>query len=468
MGRILINNIDIEEYGVKVLNDYIKDLLNPPDKEDITSIEWYEGQFDVDLSDGIQFKEEKEIKLECYQDDFSKNFQTFFDVLSSQPYNLFTFEEIGLNLRLRLLKIENNNVLSGFNKQTFKITLVQDDFDETFTDNHIYFNFVDSACFIENNNVNDYGFILLEGSLDKIFERTIQDRLVGAKHSLTIKAIEEDLSFGSSTMDVEQFKINFNSFIGLVTSAGSKSLVLRYDNQEYKMQCFYNNIAINSLLLNNGKVWVTFTLKVAITEVASESSLATFRALSHRQLNSLVEGFRLVGNQTFSIYLKPLYYTDETIETLDVILFEDNEQSECPFNVNSFSPCNIVEIPNTEHNREILSRYEIYVFAGGYLHITNYYTEALRSSSHGEITELNNDFSLDSSFSIFLQPKFYSDDKMTVADVMLVGDNEISEIPININCFTPANISVFPATSTNKTLLQSFRVFYFITEQTIM
>ena len=364
MGRILVNNIDIAEYGIKVINEYAISLLNPPEKKDLTTIDWYEGQFDVDLDEGIKFKEERQITLECYQTNFTRNFQTFLSVLMAQPYNLFTFEQFGLNLRLKLLKIENNNVFYGFDNQQFKITLLQDDFNNTFIDNHIPQNYYDDACSIEGINVNDYGFVLLQGSLDAFFKRTIRDRLKGATYALTTKPIECELSFGCTTLDIDTFKTNFNSFIALVTTAGSKSVELNYKNTWYKLQCFYDNIAIKTFLLNENKVWVEFTFKIIVTDIASDDVLSVFRTLSHEKLTNMDEDFTLENNRPFSVYLIPKDSSNESlIEILDVVLIKDAESETFPFNIQSFNPCNIAILPATERNKEVFVNYEIYILS---------------------------------------------------------------------------------------------------------
>lgn len=261
MGKILVNNIDIENYGIRVTNDYLKQLFTLPEKEDVTYVEWYEGEVDVDLTDGISFKDSKEIKLECYTISFDDNFQSLVSILTSQAINNFTFEELSITIPLRLLKIENSVVYSGYENQKFTITLLQEDYNITFEDNHIIQNIYKYGnCFIDNIDISEYGFVLLEDSLNKLFNRDFHSRLQNANSSINKKMVDISLSFGSNGMNLNTFKMNFISFISLIISSGIKTLKIRYMNKELLYSCYYDNSNIQTFLLDKDSVFFKFDL----------------------------------------------------------------------------------------------------------------------------------------------------------------------------------------------------------------
>lgn len=84
------------------------------------------------------------------------------------------------------------------------------------------------------------------------------------------------------------------------------------------------------------------------------------RILIHSKLVSLSEDFDN-GGDPFTVFVKPKSTSYDSVVILDVQLIKDDTHSECPFNVNQWSPCIIQKIVA---NSTILNDYDIYIGEG--------------------------------------------------------------------------------------------------------
>ena len=91
------------------------------------------------------------------------------------------------------------------------------------------------------------------------------------------------------------------------------------------------------------------------------------RIVSHGKVNDLTNGFKLQGNNPFSIYVRPKGTTTDIDMTLNVQCYQDEEASEAPFTLNDWSPLLVSEISASQN--DILSEYDIFWGSGSYVSV---------------------------------------------------------------------------------------------------
>lgn len=263
-NQIHINNIDISTFGITPIGGYLESLFSLPEKVDISVNEWYEGQIEVDLPQGITFENQREITIKLYCNDFINQASSFVDFLMLNPYYSYLFEETGDLLQLRFVNSNHNRIIGINNVNTFDIVLMEENWSRTNTTT-ITMPIINNHCVVNGTNINEYGFVLSQGMLDNVLLNTnTHERLIGALSPIKSKIRNVGLKLNTCSMDMPTFKNNYYAMIGMLTSAGVKTLQVSYNEILSSYNAYFDSVKINTIKPINGLIWADFTLNMNV------------------------------------------------------------------------------------------------------------------------------------------------------------------------------------------------------------
>ncbi|MDD2519110.1 MAG: hypothetical protein PHG18_04415 [Bacilli bacterium] len=263
-NKILLNGVDIANYGMIPLQGYLSDVISMPKTNDVDCLDWYEGNTDADLTDGISFKKEREISIPLYCKDLNSYYNTFINLLLSTPYNTFKFVDINKTLTLRLSSQSKNEVWGFNNRNTFELKFIEDNCSITLLDNHIQQTVLSTDIItIDSINIGEYGFNVNKGTLSNLLSiKNTFDRLNNAIKSIKATSNDIEIKLSSTKLNVTTFFQNYYSLIYILTTPNEKTLNLAYNGKTYEMTFFYKDIKINELIIKDNKVFMIMTLVI--------------------------------------------------------------------------------------------------------------------------------------------------------------------------------------------------------------
>lgn len=264
-GKLLINNIDVATYGIVPIKGYLLDILSLPQINTIPLVEWYEGNIDVDLIDGITFKNDREIKIPFYCNDFSGGFTSFINYLTQHPSLSLNFPEIGETINARLITQVTNDIWGLSNSQSFELTFLQEDYNKSFVDNKIICNSINDQCSIDSENINNYGMLLSEGSINSILKNgNTHDRIKNATSNISFRAYDAKLNITCTKLNLSTFKTNFESFIAKLIAPNKRTITIKYNNVNFSSYFYFNGVKILDFCIIQSVVWCSFELNIKV------------------------------------------------------------------------------------------------------------------------------------------------------------------------------------------------------------
>lgn len=266
MAEILLNNVDIANYGIKPLK-YLERLFTIPSNEEVSYMNWYEGQIDVDLVSGVKLKKVREIEIEFYSSEYSVRYITFINLLLINPYNSFKFLATNETLNLRL-KQQNEVDLFGLSDTSkFTLTFVEENYSKVLIGAWVECPLVDDILTIDSVNINTYGIVVIDNCFkDFLRYDFMHERVNGANGRINPQIRDVEIKLACTGLVVTDFIQNFYSFLGFLIAPNKREIIINYNNRLYQYNGFYNGMRIDNLIIHGveNDVWCEFSVKLKV------------------------------------------------------------------------------------------------------------------------------------------------------------------------------------------------------------
>ncbi|MDD4685131.1 MAG: hypothetical protein PHD45_07860 [Bacteroidales bacterium] len=257
MSNIKINNTDIVNYGF-IPTKYLESLFTLPNVEEISFVDWHEGQKDADLEGGIPLQREREIEISFVSLQYSNRFITFINNLLAGGEKDFYFSITNETIALRLLEQKNNNLFGSTNASEFSLKFLEERYDRLLTDTHISVGEQDDLLKIDGINVNNYGMTLTKGWGELLSYQDVHKQERGSFSNMKTKAKDIRLEFSCVGLDVSLFIRNYYSFFAMLLFPNLRTLRLNYRGYIFDSKGFYQGMGVNELIIQDGLVWCEF------------------------------------------------------------------------------------------------------------------------------------------------------------------------------------------------------------------
>ena len=288
-GELYIDGKDaFTSYGIFVANNGYTAIISFPAFKDLDSNSWpEENGCEADLTEPVM--KYNEISLNFYSTDYFKALD-FIVLVSDKSYHEFRFVEAGVTKDLRLVSEANKKLY--VNMESFSLTFCDD---EPLKDYEYQSPVNDGGVTtvqdyeIDGKLLSDYGVYLLDGSVAEIVKLpsvkknllidipsrkgAIYDgeKVVYEKKDVSLKCFMRAKNVGSMWRNLNALVYDLTKSVLTVDDEGyeynSAERTFYVEDTEEEYPCYYNGLKSSKFqLLNNGSVWLEFTLSLVFTK----------------------------------------------------------------------------------------------------------------------------------------------------------------------------------------------------------
>ena len=295
--NLYINGVDISaQYGMVLLQDSYKDLVQYPSLKKIETISWAERNgIDVDLcspkldTKGITLKFAIHDRNSTLVDDFMCFLSGSYTLIEGKPnysYHKFEFRELGQSY---ILRVEEQGGLKLYDNLGFFDLKLVDDFPQR---DYIYsppkdstnlsqgyeltYDYIlENELYTETNDLADYGVMILDGTLDSIRKMpkikhnllrnidTMSGALYDGGAAVRYEAKDVQLHCFMRTASVGEFCHNYNALLHDLTRPNPRTLYVDSTGDEYP--CYYKSGGVVEFEIIRGEVWCKFDVTLCFT-----------------------------------------------------------------------------------------------------------------------------------------------------------------------------------------------------------
>lgn len=257
MGKMVVNGLDISFYGLYIMSDTYKEVINFPQLKQIESNDWAEHDgIEVDLSSPTLNIRNVNITLYARGNSI---YEQFIEMLMENGYNEFFFPELN---RYYMWRLDTNSLNEYRNEaQHFTLTFIDDNpfYDD---ERHIFKpeyndNPRRQGYYIDGQDLSYFGLSVLEGTRDSIYQLPkIKQRLLINERSMNGAVYDHlgDTRFTSQDIvlrlliradGLEDVVRNYYGFMKSLIQPEERNLFMTETMDEY--HCYYKQTAISAV-----------------------------------------------------------------------------------------------------------------------------------------------------------------------------------------------------------------------------
>ena len=273
MNNLIIDEVDIyAAYSIFVAEGGYDGIVAYPALKTVSYNDWPEEDgVEPDLENPKLASKEFSIIFNSRNKQLIGN---FLDLISNGAYHDFTFPELGITRRLRLLKNQNSKYISNIERFTLSFA---DDFP---LGGYDYQEPIGSALIkqtgysLDDRDLSEYGLFVAEGSDAEIMkmpaikrnlitDNSVIDGLIYDPENVFFQSKDVSLKLCARATDIAAFWRNYSAF--LYDLVRPEERLLYFGRVDEEFPCYYKSSSVREFRIINGEVWCDFNLVLVFT-----------------------------------------------------------------------------------------------------------------------------------------------------------------------------------------------------------
>ena len=282
-GRLTIDNVDVwTTYGAWLSDQGVNELLSWPESKAIDTVSWAENDgVEADLSD-LKLAA-REFNITFYMRNHPTDVNAFYKFLAGSIYRTWSIASLGRSYTLRY--VNTPTLTASATKQQFAVRVALDEplsgYSYVAPVSHIA---AAHDYALDGVLLSDYGVRALSGTLDS----TARPATVKGALKRDISTINGVLYDGDATNREKESEITlqcalidptlsgaWKNYDALLYDLVKKDNTVTYDTDKcrrllhsfrlkYDFDCYYKGQSVTGFYPDGGKVWLLFTLRLAV------------------------------------------------------------------------------------------------------------------------------------------------------------------------------------------------------------